>query len=138
MRLKRLNAQALMIERCVRGFLDRQAARAARRHLNLARQRKVFAGFATVLQKRYRAFHSRKYMHDYYARKAYLAAVVHKGEAVRKALAEQMQAEAELRRSQADEQVRRGKTKMDRTARGAMDFESWTDCNHATRASRGP
>eukprot|EP00962_Isochrysis_galbana_P022903 scaffold6866_cov118-Isochrysis_galbana.AAC.1 len=106
--LKRLNAHALIIERCTRGFLDRQAARAARRQLNLARQRKVFAGFATVLQKRYRAFHSRKYKHDYYARKVYLAVVLHKGEAIRKALAEQLQAEAEQRRSQADEQVRHG------------------------------
>jgi predicted alpha-1,6-mannanase (GH76 family) len=106
--LKRLNAKALMLARCTRGFLHRQAARAARRQLNLARQRKAFAGCATVLQKRYRAFHSRRYTHDYYARKAYLAVLLHKGEAVRKALAEQMQAEAEQRRSQAEEQVRRG------------------------------
>ena len=94
-----------MIERCTRGFLHRQAAREVMRQRDLERQRKVFSAIVTVVQKRYRGFYSRKYRHDYYARKAYLAAVMHKGEAVRKAVAEQQLQETEQRKAEADEKA---------------------------------
>lgn len=39
--LSRLNVKALLLQRCSRGFLHRQIARAERRRRNLARQRQV-------------------------------------------------------------------------------------------------
>merc|ERR1712087_484378 len=84
--LSNLLNTVLLLQRAVRGYLGRQKAREVRLKRDLARQRAVFDALAAVIQKRYRAFHSRKYKHNFYARKAYVAAVVHKSESIRKTL----------------------------------------------------
>lgn len=49
-KLKGMNAQALLIQRGIRGFLHRQEARRVRRARDLRRQRQVFEACATTLQ----------------------------------------------------------------------------------------
>lgn len=73
----------LIVERTTRGHLGRQAARRLLIERNTQRQREFFDAFATTIQLRFRAFHSRKYLHNFYARKAYVDAVVRKGDALK-------------------------------------------------------
>jgi hypothetical protein len=89
------NAMALVIERCTRGHLGRQQARRLRIERDTKRQRSFFDALATTVQKRFRAYHARKYRHNFYARQAYVASVLRKGDMVREDL-----------RSRMDEQVR--------------------------------
>ena len=89
------NAMALVIERCTRGHLGRQQARRLRIERDTRRQRSFFDALATTVQKRFRAYHARKYRHNFYARQAYVASVLRKGDMVREDL-----------RSRMDEQVR--------------------------------
>ena len=89
------NAMALVIERCARGHLGRQQARRLRIERDTKRQRSFFDALATTVQKRFRAYHARKYRHNFYARQAYVASVLRKGDMVREDL-----------RSRMDEQVR--------------------------------
>ena len=73
------NAMALVIERCTRGHLGRQQARRLRIGRDTRRQRSFFDALATTVQKRFRAYHARKYRHNFYARQAYVASVRPKG-----------------------------------------------------------
>lgn len=82
-RISNWNQKALVIERITRGYLHRLHAADKQRERNLARQRSFFETHATTIQLRYRGFYSRKYKHSFYARKAYIAAVVRKGGVVR-------------------------------------------------------
>ena len=50
------------------------------------KQSKFFTEQAKIIQKYYRGFYSRKYEHDFYARKSYLSHVQTKNEEVRKQL----------------------------------------------------
>ena len=77
------NAMALTIERCTRGHLGRQQARRLRIARDTRRQRAFFDALATTVQKRFRAYHARKYRHNFYARQAYVASVLRKGDMVR-------------------------------------------------------
>lgn len=47
------------------------------------RQRAFFEAHATIIQMRFRAFYSRKYVHNFYARKAYVTSVLQKGDTLR-------------------------------------------------------
>ena len=58
-------------------------------------ERAFFDALATTVQKRFRAYHARKYRHNFYARQAYVASVLRKGDMVREDL-----------RSRMDQQVR--------------------------------
>lgn len=82
---------ALVIERVSRGHLGRQRARGERIERDLLRQRAFFNAFATAIQLRFRGFHSRKYLHNFYARKAYVTAVVQKGDEVRARLQQRLE-----------------------------------------------
>lgn len=93
------------IQRIWRGFLAKQYAV----HLSTQRDKKralaLWTRSATVIQKSFRAFYSRRYKHSYYERKAYLASVTLKDEKIRElseAVAEsQYQEREELRLTQA-------------------------------------
>jgi len=82
---------SLLVERVSRGHLGRQKARRARIERDLLRQRAYFDVFATQIQLRFRGFHSRKYLHNFYARKAYVTAVVQKGDEVRSRLQQRLE-----------------------------------------------
>ena len=90
-------SRALLIERVARGFLGRQRFRLLRRDRDLRRQRAFFDAVACTVQKRFRAYHSRKYKHNFYARKAYVAAVLRKAEGVRREIATSLDAQARAR-----------------------------------------
>ena len=85
------NAMALTIERCTRGHLGRQQARRLRIARDTRRQRAFFDALATTVQKRFRAYHARKYRHSFYARQAYVASVLRKGDMVRDELKARME-----------------------------------------------
>ena len=82
---------ALLVERVSRGHLGRQEMRRKRIARNLLRQRAFFDAYATAIQLRFRGFHSRKFLHNFYARKAYVTAVVQKGEEVRARLQQRLE-----------------------------------------------
>lgn len=73
----------LIVERIARGHLGRQRARRLRIERDTQLQREFFDSFATTIQLRFRGFHSRKYLHNFYARKAYVDAVLRKGESLK-------------------------------------------------------
>mmetsp|Transcript_9264 Transcript_9264/g.27168 ORF Transcript_9264/g.27168 Transcript_9264/m.27168 type:complete len:486 (-) Transcript_9264:1649-3106(-) len=100
-----LKAAAETIERVSRGMLGRRKALreedVKRRQQSLA----VYHYFCALIQRSFRGFYSRRYRHDFHARKAYLKSVIATGETLRQkmdaALAEQQAnelAEAEERR----------------------------------------
>ena len=76
----------------------RTRAAAARADRLAAEELAVRDYMATLIQKSYRAFHSRRYVHDFYARQAYIARLKVKSEKMRKDLdthrAEQLHAQA--------------------------------------------
>jgi len=78
------NVHALVMNRVTRGYLSRQRAARMRIARDTERQRAFFDAHASAIQLRFRGFHSRKYVHNFYARKSYVMAVVHKGEAMRR------------------------------------------------------
>ena len=87
----------LIVERTSRGHLGRQRARRLRLARDTMLQHAFFDAYATTIQLRFRGFHSRKYLHNFYARKAYVDAVVHKGEAVRVQLQQKLEQQVTLR-----------------------------------------
>jgi len=83
---RRINAclkSCCSIQRIWRGFLAKEYAC----HLSMLRDKRrahaLWMRMATVIQKTFRAFHSRRYKHSYYERKAYLASVTLKDQKVR-------------------------------------------------------
>lgn len=97
---------ALFIERCTRGHLGRQRARRLRIERDTRWQLALFNSMATTVQKRFRAYHTRKYRHNFYARKAYVASVVQRGEAVRYELQRNMDEQVRDRLEQQETQAR--------------------------------
>lgn len=69
-----------------RGHLGRRRARAAIELRAAARVTAARAHLALQLQRLYRGFRSRKYVHNYYARKRYIAALTRKHEELRRQL----------------------------------------------------
>jgi len=63
------------IQRIWRGYLARQYACYVSSQRDKKRALALWTRMAIVIQKTFRAFHSRRYKHSYYERKAYLANV---------------------------------------------------------------
>lgn len=82
-------AAALFIERVFRGHQGRSRSRAAREEKRRNDHLAVFHYHAVNLQKCFRGYYSRRYYHDFFARKAYLDKIVANSEGLRKQLAEQ-------------------------------------------------
>ncbi|KAF4660689.1 spermatoproteinsis associated 17 [Perkinsus chesapeaki] len=78
-----------LIQRVFRGHVGRTKAAAARTKENGRRQLAFFHAQAETIQRFFKGFWSRKYMHDFYAMKRYLAAVAERGEQSRSYLQEQ-------------------------------------------------
>lgn len=77
---------AAEIQRFFRGFLGRQRIRRLRAEANERFQEAVHNYAASQIQKSFRGFYSRRYKHDYFARRAYVIGVVQQGEAMRSKL----------------------------------------------------
>ena len=74
------------IQRVLRGFYGRCQFMNKKQKENEYKQSKFFNEQAKIIQKYYRGFYSRKYEHDFYARKTYIQHVQTKNEEVRKTL----------------------------------------------------
>ena len=75
-----------MLQRIWRGFVGRCKFMQRKVDENEYKQSKFFNEAAKIVQKYYRGYYSRKYEHDFYARKSYLQHVQTKNEEVRKQL----------------------------------------------------
>jgi IQ calmodulin-binding motif len=95
LRIAELHYYATEIQRLARGHLARRIARQRLEHRARDSLQAFKSGCARSIQRIYRGFRSRKYLHDYYARKRYVAFVAAKGEEIRQAsqaaLEEQLQ-----------------------------------------------
>lgn len=95
------------VQRVYRGHLSRKRVRRALDARDLASRLAVAHFCATRIQSAFKGSYSRKYIHDFYARKAYVAEVVSRGEALRGELeakfARELRAELERRDAAAKE-----------------------------------
>lgn len=80
--LKHLNAAAALVQRYYRGWKGRQRYRETLDKRVREMRKNFFDQKATICQKIWRGYFSRKYIFNYYKRKAYLIAIQHKNEAV--------------------------------------------------------
>lgn len=89
------------IQRIFRGYLGRNRAAAElqgkMRHERMA----VYHYHSVFIQKNFRGFYSRRYFHDFFARKAYIQSIMAKSNALRDKL------EANLRMQQDEEEIQR-------------------------------
>ena len=115
----------LIVERITRGHLGRQQARLARIARDVRLQREFFDAFATTIQLRFRAFHSRKYLHNFYARRAYVDAVVHKGEALKAQLQQHLESQVVAKTT---EQESKGRETVTRLATRLHHLRSTASC----------
>ncbi|KAL1520859.1 hypothetical protein AB1Y20_022420 [Prymnesium parvum] len=97
---------ACLMERCARGYLGRLRSLRKQLRRDEERQRAFFEAHAIVIQLRFRGFYSRKYVHNFYARKAYVAAVLHKGKVLQKDLQQRL-----------DEQIHKHATSVEQEGR---------------------
>lgn len=87
--VSRMRTACIQIESIFRGYLGRRVARCQ------ADERDDYEGsaglhfFAMLCQRSFRGYYSRRYTHDFAARKAYIQSVVEKGEQLRQQLNEQ-------------------------------------------------
>ncbi|WIA18124.1 hypothetical protein OEZ85_009602 [Tetradesmus obliquus] len=101
--LHKLSHVALTIQRCWRGYLGRQRFAAARSARNTQLREAYFNHQATVIQKCWRGQFSRSRVHDFYKRKAYLAAVAAANAAVRAGMAVELQEALQHQQQQAQQ-----------------------------------
>lgn len=101
-KIRSQSAAARAIQRVVRGARGRMEAHAAAAAREAAQEEAVFHYYATVVQKHFRGSYSRTYIHDYRARKTYIATIQQQSEALRRQLEEarEQQVEGELRRAE--------------------------------------
>lgn len=97
-RIKSWLRSCVQLQRIWRGYLARQTAY----HVSMLRDKQrahaMWTRTATLIQKTFRGFYSRRYQHSYYERQAYLSNVQAKNESVRElsdALADQIHHERE-------------------------------------------
>lgn len=82
---------ATNIERCFRGSVARNFTNDTRTAKSRMEDLAVFHYHAMILQRTFRGFYSRRYYHDYSARKAYIQSVVEKGDRLRETLAQNLE-----------------------------------------------
>merc|ERR1719261_811206 len=99
---------ASCISRIFRGHMGRREASKANRGKMRKERMAVYHYHALLVQKRFRGFYSRRYYHDFFARKAYIQSVVVKSDALRvqleQQLAQQQKEEREKQIQQAQEE----------------------------------
>lgn len=102
---QRLAAQA--IGRIFRGHMGRKRSNGEKqtkiRHERMA----VFHYHSLLVQKRFRGFYSRRYYHDFFARKAYIQSVVVKSDALRVQLEKQLE---EQQRKERETQIEKARS----------------------------
>lgn len=97
LRLTEMAYYATEIQRIFRGHLGRLQARRVLDAREDAASRDVAVACAVAIQRIYRGFRSRRYLHDFYARKEYMRYVADKGEELRAAAQQQLEQQLEVR-----------------------------------------
>ena len=103
--LKRRILAALMVQKWFKGYKDRINLVQRKRDRDRSERLAFFNAVATSVQRRFRGFWSRKHLHNFYARKAYLVQVMAATERAKADMEEdgRMQMEEEVkRRAEAD------------------------------------
>ena len=106
-RVARWHAAALFIERVFRGHMGRCKWRAEAEEKRRTDHLAVFHYHAVNVQKCFRGYYSRRYYHDFFARKAYLDKIAASSEELRKKMAaqrEEQQREEEERAAAATQE----------------------------------
>jgi hypothetical protein len=99
-------AACINIQRVFRGTVGRGKSLNLLNARNAREDVAVFHYHAMVVQRTFRGFYSRRYYHDYSARKAYILSVVAKGDELRKTLADNLVAQREREHEARVEQER--------------------------------
>lgn len=102
--LKHLNECATQIQRHWRGYLGRRFCRIRVKNLVMVMRMNVYNAMAVRIQKHWRGFFTRKHVHNFYARKHYLKALVEKNEVLRAEL-DEFQEQQEIERKMKQEKA---------------------------------
>ena len=102
-----LTSATIAVQRVHRGVVARKLAAARRAARARHEARAIYHYHATLAQRTFRGFYSRRYRHDFRARRRYVEAVVATGEALRERL-DQRRAARELDDQAADDARRAG------------------------------
>ena len=97
-KLQRHIRAAVHIQRIRRGYLARRAVEEGLEAKRKAAEAAVLEYYVRLVQAAFRGFYSRKYTHDFYARKAYIATVQQRGEALRAEMEEHHRQLQQVRR----------------------------------------
>eukprot|EP00197_Chlamydomonas_leiostraca_P012889 CAMPEP_0202862614 /NCGR_PEP_ID=MMETSP1391-20130828/3592_1 /ASSEMBLY_ACC=CAM_ASM_000867 /TAXON_ID=1034604 /ORGANISM="Chlamydomonas leiostraca, Strain SAG 11-49" /LENGTH=419 /DNA_ID=CAMNT_0049542169 /DNA_START=192 /DNA_END=1451 /DNA_ORIENTATION=+ len=106
-RLDRFKDVVVAIQRVWRGYLGRQRAHLAREARDKRLREMYFAAMAITIQRHWRGFWSRKYVFDFYARKAYLQRVAQVNAQMRAELTEEGERAARAAKAAAEAAARR-------------------------------
>lgn len=98
--LKYWSRHATVIQRWYRGHLDRIRALDIRRKKDKMLRLEYFGKRAVLIQRIYRGFRSRKYVHDFYKRRAWIDGAVQSGQSLRARMTQWQ--ERQMRQQQAD------------------------------------
>ena len=104
--ISRMRAACVEIERVFRGHVGRVSAGAVNEAWAKHEEAAVFHYFATDCQRTFRGFYSRRYRHDFAARRAYIESVVKTGNDLRVRLEKQL-VQQQITEREADEQGKR-------------------------------
>lgn len=106
-----MRAACITISRTFRGHMGRKDARARAHGKSVAEEAAIFHFHSALVQRAFRGYYSRRYKHDYNARKAYIQSVMEKGNELREQLARHLAAqreeEARTREQKAKEEFRK-------------------------------
>lgn len=81
-------AACIVVQRVFRGFQGRQVAAAAKQQLLAFQELAVFHYHCAVIQRTFRGYYSRRYLHDFSARRKYITTIKAKGDELRATLAQ--------------------------------------------------
>lgn len=94
------------IQRVYRGHRGRVRANEAREDRAALEESSVYHYYATIIQRVFKGYYSRRYFHDFFARKAYIESIKKKSEELRQQLDGHMEAQIEKEQDRAEEQAR--------------------------------
>ncbi|KAK9818282.1 hypothetical protein WJX72_010042 [[Myrmecia] bisecta] len=103
--LRRLTQTVICIQRCWRGYVGRQWFKHCRRIADKQLRKAYFDVQATQIQRHWRGFYSRKYVHDFGARKAYLATIASKNAQIREYINAEFQTAVQILHKQEEEEA---------------------------------
>ena len=104
-RLHVLATAATEIQRIARGHKGKLIAKARQEEVDILHQKGIYHSLATIIQRAFRGFYSRKYKSNFYDRKKYLGGIVAKGEKLRAQTLEHY-----MKSKEEDERVEREET----------------------------